>query len=241
MEKSSNLIIFPKKNYTKKVGSIINEEKPEPLKYLIDSPTQRIEEISLPDFSDLGPYKIEHFYGYTGLPEEYPSRSSDVNEKALKKAAKSYMGSVLLFGDEKKPEDQKLYIVFRGSRGGNTQLESIIAATQGKGTPDWVTDTDYGPNLSVKKSLGSALRDLNIFSEKRFEIYMHAGISRAFYALRLGIIQCLKDLKIEDLNSFKGKVIFTGHSLGAGLAIAGAAASRSIFADDDNRTLSFSI
>ncbi len=237
-EKIVKFDYLSKEELTKKVDSILNEEKPEPLKYLIDSPTQRIEEISLPDLSDLGPYEIEHFYGYTGLPEEYPSLSSTVNEKALNKAAESYMGSVLLFGDEKKPEDQKLYIVFRGSRGGNTQLGSIIAATRGKGTPDWVTDTDLGPNLSVKKSLGSTLH-FNVFSGKRFEIYMHSGISKAYYSCRQGIIQCLKNLKINNLNNCKGKIIVTGHSLGAGLATACAADLRRIFAIGDNRTFSF--
>ncbi len=227
-----------KEELTKKVDSILNEEKPEPLKYLIDSPTQRIEEISLPDFSDLGPYKIEHFYGWTGHGQEYPRLNSSVNEKALSEAAESYMGSVLLFEDEKKPEDQKLYIVFRGSRGGNTQLGSIIAATRGKGTPDWVTDTDLGPHLSIKKSLGSTLH-FNVFSGKRFEIYMHSGISKAYYSCRQGIIQCLRNLKINNLNNFKGQVIVTGHSLGGGLATVCAADLRGIFAIGDNRTFSF--
>ncbi len=232
------------------IKKVEDHDKNQAIQYLIDIDITEEEEILLPNLSELGLVKVSHFWGNTGFPHgsHFPcdvntpdGKDNKIanNEQELKSSAKSYMGSVVLIEDKENPENSKLFITFRGSRGGSMTAQGIKEALKGKGNPDWVTDLNSGPHFSVADSSLLFARDfLRKFVpvEKRSMIYNHQGISQAYYSCKPGILASLKELGIESLNSFPGNIFTTGHSLGGGLATVCAYDIRGGFSSLDNRT-----
>ncbi len=197
-------------NRTKKI--MAKDKKVEPAsRYLIDVPSRRVEEALFPDLSkEFQNPKVAHFWGHTGFARDsiYPSEDSKVNQEELKKAAPSYMGSVILSGPKNNPKEQTLNITFRGSRGGSPAAVGQALKGQGEGNPDWVSDLDLGKSIDVfKRWIGLA---------NSVDIHNHAGMTKAYYSCRQEILSALKELNVTL--PFPGKIVITGHSLGGGLA-----------------------